>query len=176
MHDLIRQFPPPASTTDGRQERLIGEVIRAMARLEHPSIRFQIRDDRQVLSFRAANHPTITTLHVILERGARGAVLSEAMLGSSMSLHIVAEQRQALSHPEALLDAARSQQRAPWTYRDVQVSQEHASVLASRRIDIPTGAMSPTGSPEADTLVQLMKRAIETLSEALAAHARAASS
>ena len=176
MHDLIRQFPPPSSTTDGRHERFVGEVIRAMARLGHPSIRFQIREDRQVLSFRATNHATITALHVILQRSTRGTVLSEAMLESPLNMHIVAEQRQTLSRPAALLDAVRSQRRAPWTYRDVQVSQEHASMLASQRIDIPSGAIPSTGPSEADALAQLIARAIEALSEALQAHARAESS
>lgn len=173
MHNLIRHFPPPSSTTGARHERLIGEVIRAMARLGHPSIRFQIRDDRQVLSFRATNHPAITTLHVILEQGVRSTVFSEGRLGSQLQLHIVAEQQQTLSRPEALLDVARAQHQAPCTYGDVQVSQEHASVLASRCMDVPLSGSAPTSSSPVDTLSSMVAHAVDALADALEANARA---
>ena len=173
MHNLIRHFPPTSPTTNARHERLIGEVIRAMARLGHPSIRFQIRDDRQVLSFRATNHPTITALHVILEQGARGTVFSEPKLGSQLQLHIVAEQQQTLTRPEALLDVARAQHQASCTYGDVQVSQEHASMLASKRMDVPPGGSAPTGSSPADTLSSMVAHTVDALADALEAHANA---
>ena len=171
MHDLIRKFPAHASAKDGRNELVIGEVIRAMARLGHPSILFRIREDRQVLSFRAATHPTITTLHVFIERVAGSTVLTTAMFGNRVSLHVVAEQRLRLDNPAELLRAARIQCGPAWQQGEVRVAQEQSSTMASIRIHLESDPFAQSASNAAGRLAETMASAIETLSNALDAHA-----
>ena len=173
MSDLIRRFPTHAPTTADRNEVAIGEVIRAMARLGNPSILFRIREDRQVLSFRTPTHPTITRLHVTFDRIAGSTVLTKAMFGHSVSLQVVAEQQQRLSHPAALLHAASLQHGPAWEQDDVRVTQEQSSTLASVRIALGPEQLRPSGTDPAASLLEVMASAIDTLSAALNAHAQA---
>jgi hypothetical protein len=175
VHDLIRKFSTRAHAADGCNEVVIGEVIRAMARLGHPSILFRIRDDRQILSFRATHHPTITTFHVIFDHISGQTLLSEAMFGNQIRLHVVAEQRQRLSHPAELLRAAELQHAHAWEQDEVSISQEQSSTLATTTVDVQPDQLNQSNPSASKTLSTLLQAAIENLSSALAVNAHAVS-
>ena len=174
MHDLIRPFPSPPGS---RNERIVGEVVRAMARLGHLSIRFRIRETHQVLSFRTVAHTHVTALHITIDRPKGQTALSTVMFGKQVRLQVVAEQRQRASHPRALLDAARAGAAPTMTASGVRLEQEHSSILASIPVDIDIDALQTPDEPHTAPLEALMRATIDTLEEALVAHTlRAAAS
>jgi hypothetical protein len=168
VHDLIRQFQPGSELADSRNEIVVGEVIRAMARLGHPSVMFRIHDDRQQLRFRANANTGLSSIHVTVERPSGSGALSEAMFGNHIQLKVVAEVRQQLSHPAELLRAALPSTLA--SPQGIRVQRELSSVLAhtTRDIDIDqiVVATGGVGAP----LVSLMRQTIRELAGALRPH------
>ncbi len=167
MHDLIRPFPFPHGS---RNERIIGEVVRAMARLGHLSILFRIQETHQVLSFRTMAHTHVTALHITIDRPKGQTALSTVMFGKQVRLQVVAEQRQRASHPEALLDAARAGATPTMTASGVRLEQEHSSVLASILVDVDIDALQTPEDAQTAPLQALMRSTIDTLEAALVAH------
>ena len=170
MHDLIRQFPPRPATTGNRNELVVGEVVRAMARLGHPSVLFRIRETQQVLSFRPVDHAHVTALHVTIHRPTGNTALSTAMFGNQVRLDVVAERRQRQSHPAELLDAARAQAAPTEADNGVRIEQEHSSILASTHVDIDIDSLRSPGEPLTAPLESLMRSTIQMLEQALEAH------
>ena len=167
MHDLIRQFPHRPTTTGSRNELVVGEVVRAMARLGHPSVLFRIRETHQVLSFRTVAHAHVTALHVTIDRPTGKTALSAAMFGNQVRLHVVAEHRQRQSHPAELLHAARAQHAPAVMEHGVHLEQEHSSILASTHIDIDIDQLQAPSEAITAPLEGLMQATILTLETAL---------
>jgi len=169
MRDLVKQFNPRSELRDSRNEIVVGEVIRAMARLGYPSVMFRIHEERQQLRFRAVGRTDLTSIMVTVERPAGSGVLSEAMFGNQVRLRMVAELRQPLSGPAELLAAARHRPDRDNRSDGVRVERELSSLLAhiERDIDLdawldgPQGASAPLEPLVRDTLDILVKALTE---------------
>lgn len=165
MRDLVRQFQSGAGLRDSRNEIVVGEVIRAMARLGCPALVFRIHEDQQQLRFRTASRSDLSTVTVTVARPAGSGALSEAMFGNQVQLTVVAERRETLSAPGELLAAAR---RRPRTIDgNIHVDRELLSLLArtTRTVDLDQqhGVPQPGDAP----LAALMEETIDALAQAL---------
>ena len=167
MHDLIRHFPTRPTTSGSRNELVVGEVVRAMARLGHPSVLFRIRETHQVVSFRTVNHTHLSALHVTIDRPTGKTALSTAMFGNQVRLQVVAEHRRRLSHPTDLLDAARAQSAPTVPELGVRLEQEHSSMLASTHVDIDIDQLRTPSDNRTAPLETLMRATIHTLEAVL---------
>lgn len=169
MRDLIRQFQPRSELRESRNEIVVGEVIRAMARLGYPSVMFRIHDDRQQLRFRAVGRTDLSTVTVTVERPAGSGALTEAMFGNQLRLDVVAELRQRTTDPASLLAAATRRPGPPPAGADVRVERELSSLLAHTTRTVDVDAMVGTGPRPDAPLTDLMRETIDTLAHALAA-------
>jgi hypothetical protein len=167
VQDLIRHFPTRPTTSGSRNELVVGEVVRAMARLGHPSVLFRIRETHQVLSFRTVNHTHLSALHVTIDRPTGTTALSTAMFGNQVRLQVVAEHRQRLSHPTDLLNAARAQSTPSVPELGVRLEQEHSSMLASTHVDIDIDQLRTPSDNHTAPLETLMRATIHTLEAVL---------
>ncbi len=103
MFGLLAHFNHKAEIRESKDEILIGEIVRAMARQGYPTVRFKAHDDRQVVTFKTLSDPVLHTVTVILDRKTGTGALSAALIGSKASLTLIAETRNQLADPDDLV-------------------------------------------------------------------------
>jgi hypothetical protein len=103
MFKLMQQFAHKAEIRESKDEILIGELVRAMARAGHPAISFQAHDDRQRVQFRTIKDPILESVFITLDRKTGTGVIGAALLGSKATLQITAEVKNRLADPDDLI-------------------------------------------------------------------------
>jgi hypothetical protein len=103
MFNLIQQFAHSAEMRESKDEILVGEIVRAMARSGCPAISFQANDDRQRMRFKTVSDPILYSVFITLDRKSGGNVLTEALIGSKATLTVTAEVLNRLSDPDDLI-------------------------------------------------------------------------
>ena len=104
MFGMLAQFNHKAEIRESKDEILVGEIVRAMARQGYPSIRFQANDDRQLVTFKTIEDPVLHTVTVVLDRMSGTGALSAALIGSKATLTIIAETKNFIADPDDLLE------------------------------------------------------------------------
>ncbi len=108
MFDLIANFNYKAELRESKDEILVGELVRAMARIGWPTVAFRAGNDRQLIQFRAVGHPVLHTVAVVLDRRTGTGALSQAVFGSKATLAITGEVKNRMSDPDDLLEMYRT--------------------------------------------------------------------
>lgn len=103
MFGMIAKFNHKAEIRESKDEILVGEIVRAMARQRLTAVRFRASDDRQLVKFRALEDPVLSHVFVTLDRKTGTGMLSAALLGSKATLTISAEVKNYLSDPDDLV-------------------------------------------------------------------------
>lgn len=103
MFGLMAQFANKAEIRESKDEILVGEIVRAMARQRFPAIRFQADNDRQLVTFKTIGDPVLHSVTVTLDRMSGTGALSAALVGSKATLTVIAETRNYLADPDDLL-------------------------------------------------------------------------
>ena len=103
MFGLLAQFNHKAEIRESKDEILVGEIVRAMARQGHPAIRFQANDDRQLVTFKTITDPVLHTVTVLLDRKSGTGALSAALIGSKATLTIIGQTKNFIADPDDLV-------------------------------------------------------------------------
>lgn len=103
MFGLMANFNHKAEIRESKDEILVGEIVRAMARQGYPSVAFRADSDRQVMRFLTISDPVLHSLWVVLDRKTGTGVLSSALLGSKATLRITAEVKNYITDPDDIL-------------------------------------------------------------------------
>ncbi|MCO4747434.1 MAG: hypothetical protein KC912_21720 [Proteobacteria bacterium] len=103
MFGLLAAFQHSAEMRESKDEMLIGEIVRAMARQGYPSIQFRAGDDRQYVRFKTVTDPVLHTVTTVLDRKTGSGALSSAILGSKATLKITAEIQNRVADPDDLI-------------------------------------------------------------------------
>ncbi|MDP9375095.1 MAG: hypothetical protein M3Q65_22135 [Chloroflexota bacterium] len=103
MLNLLSRFSHKAEIRESRDEILVGEIVRAMARRGHPSIGFTVDADRQVLRFKAIKDPVLSYVYITLDRKTGDNALTSALLGTKATLTIAAEVKNYIADPDDLV-------------------------------------------------------------------------
>lgn len=103
MISILNQFNNRAEIRESKDEILVGEIVRAMARQGFVSIAFAADTDRQRVTFKTINDPVLSYLHIVLDRKTGGGALSQALLGAKATLTISAEVKNYIADPDDLL-------------------------------------------------------------------------
>lgn len=104
MFGFLAQFNHSREMRESQDEMLVGEIVRAMARRNYPSIEFRASDDRQRMRFLTIDDPLLYSVLVILDRRTGTGAISNALLGSKATLRITAQVRNNLSDPDDLIN------------------------------------------------------------------------
>ncbi len=102
MPELIRRFARKTEPRESRDEIVLGEVVRAMARLGHPTIGLETTADRLRLRFLTVRHPVLSSVWITLDRRS-GAAVGDTLLASTASLEIAAETERRIAEPDGLV-------------------------------------------------------------------------
>ena len=99
MFGIFNKFAHKSEMRESKDEMLIGEIVRAMARQGYPSIAFQATDDRQMVRFYAHKDPLLDSIYITLDRKTGTGMVSAALLGSKATLKVTAEIKNKVTDP-----------------------------------------------------------------------------
>jgi hypothetical protein len=103
MFNIINKFAHKAEIRESKDEILVGEIVRAMARKGWPSISFVAGNDRQRIRFKTVGDPLLHSVYVVLDRKTGTGAVSSAILGSKATLTVSAEVKNRISDPDDLV-------------------------------------------------------------------------
>jgi hypothetical protein len=166
---FLQNFAHKAELRESKDEILIGEIVRAMARQGYPTIQFQASDDIQRVRFRARDE-VLHSVFVTLDRKTGSGALSAALIGSKATLRITAEIKNRLADPDDLVKMYRTDLanlfKMP-ALGGIKLNHELNSVLATTQQIIDIDQYVSKGEPGVERLGRLLSETIGKLREKL---------
>ncbi len=104
MFGLMSSFAHKAEIRESKDEIMVGEIVRAMARQGFPAISFRAHDDRQMIRFLCVGDAVLHSVFIDLDRKTGTGALSSAVLGSKATLRITAEIKNLLTDPDDIVN------------------------------------------------------------------------
>jgi hypothetical protein len=167
---LINKFNHKAELRESKDEMLIGELVRAMARQGYPAIRFRADADLQRVTFKTVGDPILTNVYLTLDRKTGTGAISAALVGSKATLTIAAEVKNYVSDPDDLIQMLRTDfanlLKMPF-FGGVRLNHELNSVFATAAFVIDIDDYVMKGDQGAQGLVQFLHQKIAELREHL---------
>ena len=176
MFNFITKFAHKAELRESKDEIMVGEIVRAMARRGFPSIGFNAGDDRQRVRFLSISDPLLHSIFVTLDRRTGSGMVSEALLGSKATLTLTAEIKNKLSDPDDLVNMYRTDLanlfKLP-VVGGIKLNHELNSVFASRTHIIEIGQFVGQGTEGVQALESFLQSGIAELAEKLQPYKKA---
>ena len=176
MFNLLASFANKAEIRESKDEMLIGEIVRAMARRGWPAVQFMAHDDRQWVRFKTVKDPMLASAYVTLDRKTGGSALQEALIGSKATLSIAAEVKNLLTDPDDLVKMYKTDLanlfKMP-VFGGIRLNHELNSVFATTTTVIDIDTYINKGEPGVQALSQLLGGTVDKLKEKLAPYKKA---
>jgi len=170
MFSLLQNFAHKAEIRESKDEILIGEIVRAMARQHCPTIQFLASDDLQRVRFRTIRDPVLNSVFVTLDRKTGTGALSAALVGSKATLTVTAEIKNRMADPDDLVKMYRTDLANIFKMPmlgGTKLNHELNSVLATTSVIIDIDDYVLKGDKGVDKLVALLSRTVDGLREKL---------
>lgn len=171
MFSLLQNFNHKAEIRESKDEILVGEIVRAMARQGFPSIQFLANNDFQRVRFRTPRDPMLHSVFVTIDRMTGSGALSAAILGSKATLRITAEIKNRLADPDDLVKMYKTDLANLFKMPmlgGIKLNHELNSVLATTQQIIEIDDYVMKGDPGTERLVKLLQSKVDALKEKLA--------
>ncbi len=170
MLNLMGKFSHKAEIRESKDEILVGEIVRAMARRGYPTIGFTADTDLQRVKFKTVKDPVLSYAYITLDRKTGGGVISSALLGAKATLTIAAEVKNHVADPDDLVAMYRTDFanifKLP-VMGGVKLNHELNSVFATTTKIIEIGNYIMKGEPGVQALTALLDGTIDDLRERL---------
>lgn len=176
MLSFMSSFANKAELRESKDEMLVGEIVRAMARKHWPAIAFRATGDRQWVQFRVVGDPILHGAYVTLDRKTGGGVISQALIGSKATLTIAAEIKNKLTDPDDLVKMYRTDLANLFKMPimgGIKLNHELNSVFATTTTVIDIDQYINKGEPGVEALGNVLGGTIEKLKEKLAPYKKA---
>jgi hypothetical protein len=170
---ILQSFNNKAELRESKDEILVGEIVRAMARQGWPAVRFLAGDDRQVVRFRTPRDPVLYQVYVTLDRKTGGSALAEMVVGSKATLSVSAEVKNRLSDPDDLIKMYRTDfanlLKIP-VAGGIKLNHQLNSVFATTTLLIEINDYVLKGDPGVERLAKHLGQTVDRLREKLASY------
>ena len=103
MLGMLAKFNHKAEMRESKDEMMVGEVVRAMARQGYPAVQFWANNDFQRVKFRAMSDLVLSAVYITVDRKTGTAVPSAATIGSKATMTLTAEIKNYIADPDDLL-------------------------------------------------------------------------
>lgn len=103
MLGMLAKFNHKAEMRESKDEMMVGELVRAMARQGYPAVQFWANNDFQRVKFRAVSDSILSAVYVTVDRKSGTGALSAALVGSKATMTITAEVKNYLADPDDLV-------------------------------------------------------------------------
>ena len=98
--NIAGNFKHKAEMRESKDEILVGEIVRAMARQGFVADQFAADADLQRMRFRSKTDDVLSYVHIGLDRKTGGGRISGAVIGSKATLSVAGEVKNMLSDPD----------------------------------------------------------------------------
>ena len=170
MFGILQSFNNQAEIRESKDEMLVGEIVRAMARRGHPAISFLANSDWQRVRFKTPRDPLLFSLFITLDRKTGTGMLTEALMGSKATLRVTAEIKNRLSDPDDLVKMYRTDlaniMKMPML-GGIKLNHQMNSIFATTQKVIEIGDYVMKGAEGTEKLVALLAKVEGQLREKL---------
>lgn len=171
MFSMLQNFAHKAEIRESKDEILIGEIVRAMARQGYPTTQFLASADIQRVRFLTIRDPLLNSVFITLDRKTGTGALSAALIGSKATLQITAEIKNRMADPDDLIKMYKTDLanifKMP-VLGGIKLNHELNSVLATTQQIIDIDDYVLKGEPGVNKLMGLLSNTITALKEKLA--------
>ena len=175
MFNILAQFNHKAELRESKDEILVGEIVRSMARSGYPSVAFRAHSDRQMVRFKAIRDPLLHSIYVVLDRKSGTGALSAALIGSKATLRLTAEIKNRITDPDDLVAMYKTDLANLFKIPmmgGIKLNHELDSVFATTTKVIEIDDYVFKGEPGVQKMTDLLTRTIDALKEKLAPYKR----
>ena len=175
MLSILGNFAHKKEIRESKDEILLGEMVRAMARQNYVTTAFWADGDFQRVRFRATQDPVLANVYLQLNRLTGQGALSGAIFGSKATLGVTAEIKNYLSDPDDLLAMYKTDLANIFKMPmlgGVKLNHELNSVFAATSLVIEIEDYVLKGDPGVQKLTQLLSGTILKLRDALKGYKR----
>jgi hypothetical protein len=171
MLGLLNKFAHKAEIRESKDEILVGEMVRAMARQGAPAISFWANNDYQRVRFKTPRDPILSTVFVTLDRKTGTGMVSAALVGSKATLTISGEVKNQIADPDDLLLMYRTDfanlLKLP-VFGGVRLNHELSSIFGTTALLIDIDDYVLKGEPGAQAFMNILWGTINLVREKLA--------
>jgi len=175
VFNILAQFNHKAEIRESKDEILIGEIVRSMAREGYPSVAFRAHSDRQMVRFKAIQDPMLHSIYIILDRKSGTGALSAALIGSKATLRVTAEIRNRITDPDDLIEMYKTDLANLFKIPmmgGIKLNHELDSVFATTTKVIEIDDYVFKGEAGVKKMTDLLNRTVGALKEKLAPYKR----
>ena len=176
MLSFLNQFKHGQEMRESKDEILIGEVVRAMARMGSPAIGFHADTGFQSIRFKPTRDPLLHSVIVIVDRKTGGGALQQAIIGSKAVVTVQAEIKNYLADPDDLIHMYRTDLQNIFKIPlkgDVRLDHQLNSILATKKLVIDIDDHILKGEESVARLTQMLHGTIAELRDKLAPYKKA---
>jgi hypothetical protein len=166
MLSFLSQFKHSQEMRESKDEILVGELVRAMARLGNPAIGFLANNDYQAVRFKPITDKVLNSISIIVDRLTGGGMLQQAIIGSKASLTFQAEIKNYLADPDDLVHMYKTDIQNIFKVPmlgDVRLDHQLNSILATKKVYIDIDNYILKGDESIGRMVQLLQGTIQEL-------------
>jgi hypothetical protein len=176
MLGLLNQFMHKREMRESKDEILVGEIVRAMARLGCPAYGFLTDATSQSVRFKTKSDPVLHSIVIRVDRKTGGSALGEALIGSKAVLTFQAEVKNLLADPDDLIHMYRTDLQNIFKMPimgDVRLDHQLNSVLATKKVFIDLDEYILKGEDGVARTTHLLQQIISELKGRLAQYKKA---
>ena len=176
MLSFLNQFKHNQEMRESKDEILVGEIVRAMARMGCPAIGFHADTGFQSLRFKPIRDQLLHSLIVVVDRKTGGSALQQAIVGSKAVITVQAEIKNYLADPDDLIHMYRTDLQNIFKIPmmgDVRLDHQLNSILGTKKLVVDIDGYILKGEESVGRLTQLLQTTIGELREKLAPYKKA---
>ncbi len=177
MLSLLSNFKHGQEMRESKDEILVGELIRAMARMGMPAIGFAATLDAQSIRFKPLRDPALYAVTIIVDRKTGGSAIQDALIGSKAVLTFQAEVKNYLADPDDLIKMYRTDLQNIFKMPilgDVRLDHQLNSVMATKKVVADIDQLLPKGNEAGvNKLIGFLQTHIGALREKLVPYKKA---
>jgi hypothetical protein len=176
MLSFLNQFKHGQEMRESKDEILVGELVRAMARLKTPAIGFNANSGAQMIHFKPIGDPVLHSIVIIVDRKTGGSMIQQAVIGSKATIQIQAEVKNYLSDPDDLVAMYRTDLANIFKMPmlgDVKLDHQMNSVFATKRVMIDIDDYILKGEESISRMTHLITSIVGELKQKLTQYKKA---
>ncbi len=122
-----------AELRESKDEMMVGEIVRVMARRGWPAVSFLANSDFQRVAFKAITDPVLSKVYVTVDRKTGSGAISAAVVGSKATIAITCEVRNFLADPDDLVAMYRTDLANLFkiSWGDVKINHEYNAIMGT---------------------------------------------
>ena len=166
MFSMLSNFKHRQEMRESKDEILVGEIVRSMARLQCPAFGFMANADYQAVRFKPTTDNILNSVIIIVDRKTGDGMLQQALLGSKATLTFQAEIKNYLADPDDLVNMYKTDLANIFKFPmlgDVRLDHQLNSVLATKKVLIDIDDYILKGDESLGRMNQLITTVVSEL-------------